>query len=195
MLGRATYTIVPSRITMKKAVPRRASASQRRGSGTKTARSLLEHALEVVEGRLPALPMRALGFVVREPGVRQDEVGCAIAPIFELDLDQLMAFMTGVSIPAPPEDEALGGFDLDVLAAAPEFLALWAAHHEPQPAADTWLDLRDRCLPIGASRPPAPQHLGVEPGVEDDRPGRLDHALDPDRVRPARAVHRPSPAR
>src|SRR4029450_7641153 len=137
-------------------------------------RSLAQEALEVVERRLPALLMGALRVVIREALVGQDHLGGSVPAGLELHLAELVAFVTGVPVPGPLEDETLGGLDLKVLAAASEFLALGTAHDQPEPSADSRLDLGHGRFPVGAGGPPAFQELGAEPGIEDDLPRRVD---------------------
>src|SRR6266496_5239539 len=84
----------------------------------------------------------------------------------EVDYDELDALGDVRPVPRPGEDEPRRRRDFTVLAAAPELLAVRAAHDEPQPAADAQVDLGDRRVPVRARRIPAAQQLGACPGLE-----------------------------
>src|SRR5215510_4656118 len=101
----------------------------------------------------------------------------------EVNLDELDALGDVRSIPRPCEHQPRGRRDFPVLAAAAELLAVRAAHHQPQPAADAQVDLGDRRVPVRARRIPAAQQLCAGPGLEHRPRRRGKPALDADRRR------------
>src|SRR5688500_2233184 len=102
-------------------------ARYRRQAGLWTRGSRRQHAVEIVEGRSPALFMRSLRFLVPQPPVREHNGRGSVGPLVELDLDDLGALVLLVPILGPGEDKMLGRRDLDVFAAAAKLLAVWTA--------------------------------------------------------------------
>src|SRR4051794_9357490 len=121
--------------------------------------------------------MSLAGRLVGEPAVGQNNRGRPVAPVDEVDLDQLPLSVVFASVPAPGEHEPARPRDLHVFAATTELLALRVAHHKPEPSALARIDLRYRRRPAGTRGPPAPQHIDVDPSVEDLRRGRPESAL------------------
>src|SRR6266508_4393783 len=130
---------------------------------------------KAVERFLPALAVRLARLLVGQPAVRHHHRGRSVRMPAEIDLDELNARADVRAVPRPREHQPRRRRDLAVLAATAERLTVRAAHDQPQPAADTQIDLGDRRVPVRPRRIPAAQHLRARPRPEH----RLDRGSEP----------------
>src|SRR5664280_1774247 len=144
--------------------------STARSSPPSTALALVEDPPgEVLEGRSPAGAVTLTRLQRGEPAVFEHyRRGVAVGT----ELDRHQAHGSGVravaALPAPRVDEPARAHDLAVLAADDVQLSgLVVAHAHDVAPADAQVDLAARRRPGRLHGPPALQHLGVRPGVED----------------------------